>query len=155
MQVERYEKIWIALSLVVLVVFLAAISASVFAAGIQLPGAVERVDPRRIEQTPPFNQPGVRELAPKRYDVDMLAQTWTFTPNEIRIPAGSVATFYVTSKDVIHGLRIENTNINVMVLPGQVSKVTARFDKPGMYLFVCQEYCGLGHPSMSGRVIVE
>ncbi len=155
MWVERYEKIWIVLSLIVLAVFLAAIGASVFAAGIQLPGVEGRVDPRTVAQTPPFDQPGVYELAPKRYEVVLLAQAWSFTPNEIRVPAGSVVTFHMSSKDVTHGLMIPNTNVNVMLLPGQVSKVTVRLDKPGQYRFLCHEYCGLGHQAMSGVLIVE
>jgi cytochrome c oxidase subunit 2 len=56
---------------------------------------------------------------------------------------------------VIHGFKIENTNVNVMLLPGQVSKVTAHFDKPGTYVFICHEYCGIGHQAMSGKLIVE
>ncbi len=155
MLVERYEKIWMILSLLVLVIFLGAIGSSVFAAGIQLPGAERRVDPRTVAQMAPFNQPGVRELAPKRYEVVMLAQIWSFTPGEIRVPAGSLVTFYITSKDVTHGFKIENTNVNVMLLPGQITKVNARFDRPGTYLFICHEYCGLGHQVMSGRLIVE
>lgn len=155
MWVERYEKIWIVLSLVVLAVFLAAIGTSVFAAGIQLPGVEGRVDPRTVAQTPPFNRPGVYELAPKRYEVVLLAQAWGFTPNEIRVPAGSVVTFRITSKDVTHGFMIPGTHVNVMLLPGQVSKVTVRLDKPGQYRFLCHEYCGIGHQVMSGVLIVE
>jgi len=155
MKVEQYEKFWIILSLVALVIFLGAIGASVFAAGIHVPGMEGRVDPRTVAQTAPFDQPGVREIAPGRYEVYLLAQTWRFTPDEIHVPAGSVITFYATSRDVVHGLKIENTNVNVMLLPGQISKVTASFDKPGTYLFICHEYCGIGHQAMSGRLIVE
>jgi cytochrome c oxidase subunit II len=61
----------------------------------------------------------------------------------------------VTSADVLHGFLIERTNINLMALPGQVSKTTARFDMPGEYRFFCHEYCGLGHQTMWGKVIVE
>lgn len=147
-----YEKPWIILSLVVLVIFLGAVGASVFAAGINVPGLC---DPRTVAQSPLFDQGGVREVAPKRYEVYMLARTWLFTPNEIHVPAGSTVTFYATSKDVIHGFKIKNTNVNVMLLPGQVTKVTARFDKPGTYLFICHEYCGIGHQAMSGKIIVE
>jgi cytochrome c oxidase subunit 2 len=50
---------------------------------------------------------------------------------------------------------IERTNINLMALPGQVSKTSARFDAPGEYRFFCHEYCGLGHQIMWGKVIVE
>ena len=78
-----------------------------------------------------------------------------FTPNTIEIPAGSKVTFILTSKDVIHGFKIEGAPVNVMVIPGQVSRVTATFDKPGEYLIVCHEYCGAGHHVMFGKVIVN
>jgi cytochrome c oxidase subunit 2 len=41
-----------------------------------------------------------------------------------------------------------------MVLPGQVTKTSARFDEPGEYRFLCHEYCGLAHHLMFGKVIV-
>jgi cytochrome c oxidase subunit 2 len=103
----------------------------------------------------PWAEPGLREIAPGKYEAYVLAQIWLFTPNEIRVPAGSEVTFYVTSKDVQHGFKISNTNINMMVLPGQVSKLTAHFDKPGTYNIICHEYCGVGHHTMFGQIIVE
>jgi cytochrome c oxidase subunit 2 len=132
-----------------------AIALSAFGMGIQVPGVADRVDPQTVTQTAPFDAPGVRELAPNRYEVVLLAQIWQFTPNEIRVPAGSTVTFIATSKDVIHGLRVEGTLINMMLLPGQVARLTTRFDKAGEYLFVCHEYCGTGHHTMFGKVIVE
>ena len=36
-----------------------------------------------------FDSPGVRETAPGRYEVVLIGQMWSFTPNEIRVPAGS------------------------------------------------------------------
>jgi cytochrome c oxidase subunit II len=100
-------------------------------------------------------EPGVVQTGPGRYDVYMRAQIWSFVPNEIKVPAGSTVTFHITTPDLQHGLVIERTNINVMVLPGQVSKTTARFDKPGEYRFFCHEYCGLAHHTMFGKVIVQ
>jgi cytochrome c oxidase subunit 2 len=41
-----------------------------------------------------------------------------------------------------------------MVLPGQVSKLTIKFDKAGTYNFICTEFCGAGHGVMYGAVIV-
>ena len=74
---------------------------------------------------------------------------------EITVPAGSRVTFELTSRDVVHGFKIDDTPINVMVVPGQISKVTTTFDEPGEYLIVCHEYCGGGHHAMFGKVIVE
>jgi cytochrome c oxidase subunit II len=41
------------------------------------------------------------------------------------------------------------------VLPGYVSQLTYTFERPGEYLIACNEYCGLGHHAMGGKVIVE
>jgi len=150
-----FESLWILPSIAIPVAMMVAIVLSAFAIGIQLPGVAGRVDPQRLAASPPFDQPGLRQLAPGRYEVVIVAQTWQFTPNEIRVPAGSTVTFIATSKDVIHGFKIENTDVNMMLLPGQVSRLTTRFNTPGEYLFICQEYCGVGHHLMFGKVIVE
>ena len=141
-------------------IFALAIAVSSSAYGIQVPAPYEQVNPNTVA-TPgksPWGAPvdeRVRELAPGVYEAYILAQTWVFQPNEVRIPAGSEITFYVTSKDVQHGFVIERTNLNMMVLPGQVSKATMTFNEPGEYNFICHEYCGVGHQTMYGRLIVE
>jgi len=147
-RVDPYEKWWMVASGVILILFLLAVAASAFH-GFSLPGD---------EPGPPgFDHaaPAVVQRGPGRYDVYMRAQIWSFAPNEIKIPAGSTVTFFVTSADLLHGLLIERTNVNVMILPGQVTKTTARFDEPGEYRFWCHEYCGLAHHTMVGKVIVE
>ena len=157
MHVNRYEKFWIILSSLLLVVFAAAVATSSVAYGIQVPAPEQRVDPR-VVATPgnsPFGEPGLRELAPGKYEAYILAQAWSYSPKEIRVAVGSTVTFYLTSRDVQHGFKLEGTNINMMVLPGQVSKLTTTFDKPGTYPFICHEYCGVGHQSMFGQLIVE
>lgn len=160
MQVDRTEKIFIIGSIIMVAIFALAIAISGIAFGIQVPAPYQQVDPNTVA-TPgnsPFGAPvdeRVREVSEGKWEAYILAQTWVFQPNEVRIPAGSELTFYVTSKDVQHGLIVERTNINVMVLPGQVSKVTATFDEPGTYNFICHEYCGVGHQTMFGRLIVE
>jgi cytochrome c oxidase subunit 2 len=40
-------------------------------------------------------------------------------------------------------------------VPGQVSKLTITFDKPGDYDYICTEYCGSGHAAMFGTLHVE
>lgn len=150
-----FEVAWILPSVAIPIAMLVAITLTAFAIGMRVPTAAGRVDPKVINQTPPFDQPGLRELAPGKYEAAVIGQTFLFTPNEIRIKRGSEVTFLVTSRDVIHGFKIENTPINVMVVPGQISRLTTTFDTPGEYLIICHEYCGVGHHIMSGKVIVE
>jgi cytochrome c oxidase subunit 2 len=118
---------------------LVALLVTAFGAGIHLPGREERVDPAKVAQTASFDAPGLVELGPRRYEARMVAQIWAFSPNEIRVPQGSTVTFVMTSRDVVHGLLIHGANVNVMLLPGQVARVTARFEKPGEFPFGCGE----------------
>lgn len=157
LHVDRYESAWIRLSIVILVLFVLAIVFASSAYSIQVPGAYARINPNTL-LTPavsPFAEPGLRELAPGKYEVYIRAQIWRFTPEEIRIPAGSTVTFYITSQDVQHGFKLLDTNINMMILPGQISTLTAQFDEPGTYNMICHEYCGTLHHTMFGRLIVE
>ncbi|MEZ4622189.1 MAG: cytochrome c oxidase subunit II [Caldilineaceae bacterium] len=161
LHVDWYEALWIRISLIMLVVFTIFIVLSGFAWGIQLPGVYQRIDPATLgDAGSPFAEPGLRELAPGKYEAYMTAQVWSFTPSEIRIPVGSEVTFYVTSRDVQHGFKIMETNVNMMVLPGQVSTLKATFVKPGTYNLICHEYCGaggptIGHHTMYAQIIVE
>ena len=159
MHIDRYERLFIYAAVALLVVFMGALAVSSFAFGIRVPTAYEKVDPRTVATPPsPWGLPAeerLRELSPGNYEVYLLGQMWQFSPNTITVPAGSRVTFYVTSKDVQHGFKIIDTNINIMALPGEVGVLTATFDEPGTYNFVCHEYCGALHHTMYGQVVVE
>jgi cytochrome c oxidase subunit 2 len=75
-------------------------------------------------------------------------------PSEIRVAGRRDRDVYVTSVDVQHGFKIQDTNINMMILPGQVSKLTHTFDTAGEFPYACTEYCGVGHQNMFGKIIV-
>lgn len=158
MQLTRDQVIelsWILPSTAIPAVMLVLILYATFAVGAHVPGHEQIVDPKLIGETVPFNNPGVFQRRAGEYEVVMVGQTWSFHPNEIRVPTGSRVTFTTTSQDVIHGLRVEKTNVNIMLIPGQVGRATAHFTQPGEYLLVCHEYCGLAHHTMFGKVIVE
>ncbi len=160
MHIDPRERNYIVVTIAMVIIFATALLVSAFAYGIQVPTPYERVNPNTIA-TPgasPWGDPldeRVRELAPYKYEAYILAQVWAFLPNKITVPEGSSITFYVTSKDVQHGFIIADTNINMMIIPGQVSTLTATFDKAGEYNFVCNEYCGVGHQTMFGTIVVE
>jgi cytochrome c oxidase subunit 2 len=154
MHVHRYERAWAYFSIGLVFVFFLAIATAALAGGIQAPAPVGQLDPNDLSGTD-FARPGLRQLAPGHYEAYILAQAWTWTPNEIRIPAGAKLTLYLTTADVQHGFKVENTNLNAMVIPGQVTKLSRTFRTPGEYLIVCHEYCGSNHHNMSGKIIVE
>jgi cytochrome c oxidase subunit 2 len=158
--VDRYEAGWIRVSLIIVAVFILAIVVAATAYGIQVPGAAGRVNPNTLNDPgSPWAQPGLRELAPGKYEVYMVAQTWSFVPDKIEVPVDSEVTFYLTARDVIHGFKLAGTNVNLMAIPGQISTLSARFSKPGVYNYICHEYCGygadvVGHQTMYGTLTV-
>ncbi|MGD2069969.1 MAG: cytochrome c oxidase subunit II [Gemmatimonadota bacterium] len=155
MRVHHYEKAFLWLGAVMLVVFGITLIITSVAMGIHLPGQVQRLDPSEVRQMEPFDDPGVFQTGENEYQVVLLGFAWAFQPNEIRVPAGAEVTFVATSTDVIHGLHIEKSRVNMMLIPGQVARNTYVFKEPGRYLMVCHEFCGSGHHIMSGEVIVE
>ena len=155
MKVHVYEKAFLWVGAIMLVVFGLALVYSSVAMGISLPGDEARVEPTEVRETPPFDDPGVHQVGENQYQAVIISSAWSFTPSEIRIPADSEVTFLSTSTDVIHGIHVEDTRVNMMLIPGQVSRNTYTFDEPGEYLMICHEFCGAGHHLMFGRVIVE
>ena len=161
LHIEKWEGIWIRVAVGMTVIFVAAITIAALSFGISVPGATARINPATLtEEGNPFATPGIRELAPGKYEVYMVAQTWNFLPDRIEVPVGSEVTFYITARDVIHGIKFADTNVNMMALPGQVSTLKATFDKPGTYNYICHEYCGyvagapIGHHTMYGQLVV-
>lgn len=155
MNAERMEKAFLILSGGLLGAFLLALLYATVGHGIQLPGKAGTIVPAEVRQTPPFDNPGLREIEPGRYEAVILGIAWVFQPAEVRIPAGSEVTFVMTSTDVIHGFNIEGTTVNAMLIPGQITRVTHTFRTPGEHLIICHEYCGIQHHTMYGKVIVE
>jgi len=150
-----YEKSFLRLGIVLLILCLGALLYANIAMGIHLPGRGGLIDPEHLEETPPFNEPGVHQTGPNQYDVVVRAYAFLFVPAEIRLPVGAEVTFIATSRDVIHGFNVEGTRINMMLIPGQISRNTYTFTEPGEHLLICHEYCGIGHHLMHGKIIVE
>jgi cytochrome c oxidase subunit 2 len=155
LKVERYERIVLYATVVVLVLAFAAIVVSVVESNIHLPEDYATIDPSAVSDTPPFDAPGLYQVGENEYEAVVVAQAFSFNPSEIRIPAGSSVTFLITSVDVTHGFMIPRTAVNGMVLPGQITRLTADFDEPGEHTIVCHEFCGIGHHAMFGKVVVE
>lgn len=161
LHIDALERTWIIAVSAVLGIFMAALFASVFVFGIRLPSPVGRVDPRQLEQTD-FSKLGLTNTAPGQYMLRMKAKMWQFDAGqalgqraELHVPKGSRVTFELTSADVTHGVIVEEHDINLMVLPGQIARTSAAFNRPGTYHIICHEYCGGGHQGMYATIVVD
>jgi cytochrome c oxidase subunit 2 len=155
MKLHRDEKVWLTLSFSLIIGFMLITGYQTFALGMGPPSHMETLDPQKVDQTAPFDNPGITQIGENEYEVVMVLEVFSFTPNQIEVSAGSTVHFTLTSKDVTHGFQVANTNINAMVMPGYVQKITQKFDKPGEYLVLCNEYCGAGHQVMATTITVK
>nr|WP_263325960.1 cytochrome c oxidase subunit II [Neobacillus sp. Marseille-Q6967] len=156
MHMHKFEKIWLIFGISALVVFLSVVGVSAFYFGFKPPSGHHIIDPQKVEQTAPFDKPGLIKVEGKEWDYELVyvASAFFYNPQEVEVPLGAKVRVMVATKDVIHGFQIVGTNINMMVEPGYVSEIVTTFDKEGEYLIVCNEYCGTGHHLMSSKIKV-
>ncbi|WP_066065917.1 cytochrome c oxidase subunit II [Neobacillus soli] len=155
MKMHLDEKIWLTLSFGMIMIFMFITGYQAFAYDMEPPSNKEIIDPQKVDQIAPFNKPGITKIGEKEYEVVMTLQVFSFNPGNIEVPAGSTVHFTLTSKDVVHGFEVAETNLNTMVVPGHIQKITQKFDKAGTYLVLCNEYCGAGHQMMSTTITVK
>lgn len=159
MHLHKYEKIWLVFGISMIVLFLVLLGVGTFAQGMQPPGDhhahAQGIDPETVLKTPPFNQPGLKKIGENEYEAYIVAQVFNFLPAKMEFPAGAKVHFKVTSPDVVHGLQIVGTNVNMMAIPGEVNTLTYTFKQSGEYLILCNEYCGAGHEIMGTTIAVK
>ncbi|RBW68165.1 cytochrome c oxidase subunit II [Bacillus taeanensis] len=154
MHIHKYEKVWLTFGGAALFVFLLTLGISAFHMGMHPASSMETIDPKKVAETAPFNEPGVKKVDEDTYEVTMIAKAFAYTPNEIQVPVGKKVIFRVTSQDVVHSFTIVDTNVNMMVVPGNISEKEYTFKEPGNYLIICNEYCGAGHHYMKTEIEV-
>lgn len=101
------------------------------------------------------NSPGARQTGPNRWEAVIYTYNWGFDPEEIRVPQGVEVTFRITSRDDFHGFILEGTGLRISAVAPGFATGTYTFLEAGSYPFVCDTYCGAGHYTMEGRVVVE
>ncbi len=77
------------------------------------------------------------------------------TANEIHIPTGRAVHLGLNSADVIHSLWIPSLAGKRDMVPGRVTSLTLRAEKPGIYRGQCAEFCGAQHAKMALHVVAS
>jgi cytochrome c oxidase subunit II len=152
----RIERRWASLSIVIVGV-LVGMAAFIGIHQATMPqGRVETADPKTLHLSGEFIESNLGSAieADGSVTVRAIGQQYSFTPQCVVVPAETPVNIRATSADVVHGFLIEGTNINTMLVPGYVSALPIRFKAPGEHVMPCQEFCGIGHQGMWGKVKV-
>ncbi len=114
--------------------------------------AQEMADKYTVRTETDENTPVV--APPPGSDIYMLARLWSFWPI-LELEKGQKYRLHLTAMDYNHGFSIQPTNINIQVVPGFEHVVTITPNQSGTFAVVCNEYCGINHHTMVGRIYVK
>lgn len=163
---ERYERIWLGLATLMVLLLFAGVIASLISGTFPLfsargghgdVGRNGRIDPAKVAagtSATPFDHPGLVK-GPGGPELYIVARAFVFNPPVVHVPAGQPVTVNVTSADVMHGFQVTGTNINAEIMPGHISSFKVTFRRPGEQHVICNEWCGSGHQDMITRFIVD
>ena len=90
---------------------------------------------------------------PAGSDVYMLARLWEWWP-VLELKKGQSYRLHLSSLDWQHGFSLQPENINLQIHPGYEMIITITPTRTGTFSVVCNEYCGIGHHKMLGRIYV-
>ena len=86
--------------------------------------------------------------------IRVVAKRFDFTPNKIQLKKGVPVVLEFTTLDVPMGFNLPDFKVRTDILPDKVSRVRLVPDKTGTFDFVCDIFCGSGHESMEGTIVV-
>ncbi len=91
--------------------------------------------------------------------VKMVAVRTHFAPTKIEARVGDKVIIHLTNieqiTDELHGLAINEYNINIIADPGEVKSVEFNANKKGVFPFYCTNFCSALHQEMQGYLIVR
>jgi cytochrome c oxidase subunit 2 len=90
---------------------------------------------------------------PAGADIYLLARLWEWWPI-LELEKGQSYRLHLSSIDWQHGFSLQPVNINIQVHPGYEHVLTITPDQVGKFGIVCNEFCGIGHHQMIGRLHV-
>ena len=87
-------------------------------------------------------------------DAYLLGRMWNWYPI-LKLRKGETYRVHISSFDLQHGFSLQPVNMNFQVLPGYDHVLTLTPTQTGEFTIVCNEFCGIGHHAMIGKIIVE
>jgi cytochrome c oxidase subunit 2 len=161
--VAREERIWLTLAALFAIVFLSAFMGIWHLTGRQTThGEAYRVDPQAYRQKVlEFTElhrvgelNGIPVVSLPSGDIYLMAQAFSWYP-VLKLKEGETYRLHVGSVDFPHGFSLYPHEWSLQLYPGYEWVYTFKPTKAGEYTLVCNDYCGLGHHTMLGRILVE
>ena len=87
-------------------------------------------------------------------DAYLIGRMWQWYP-ALRLRQGETYRIHLSALDLQHGFSLQPLNMNFQAVPGYDHVLTLTPTSKGEFTIVCNEFCGIGHSSMTGKIFVE
>jgi cytochrome c oxidase subunit 2 len=161
--VHGAERVWVAIAFAWCMVLFAMMPLWHLRGGQNPSGIRHRVEPARysarvrefIDQYQVRTDNGIPVVAPPPGShVYLQAMMWAWLP-VLELEEGAEYTLHLSSIDLNHGFSLFPLNVNFQVVPGYDYGLRVRPTQAGEFSIICNEFCGIGHHLMAGKLIVK
>ncbi len=159
----QQERRWVIVAFIWCMVLFAMMPFWHFRGGQNPTGIRSRVEPaafadraqRFIDEYRVGEEQGIPVVAPPAgADVYLLARMWRWSP-VLKLKKDTEYILHLSSADVNHGFSLFPINVNLQLVPGYDYALRVTPNQAGDFRIICNEFCGIGHHLMIGKVIVE
>jgi cytochrome c oxidase subunit II len=159
---HRAEKVWVAIAFGWCMVLFAMMPIMHARGGQNVSGIRHTVEPgafaARVSEFVQQYQVGVDGgypvvAPPPGSHVYLLATSFAWFP-VLKLQKDVEYTLHISALDVNHGFSLLPMNVNLQIVPGYDYALRVTATEAGDFRIVCNEFCGIGHHAMVGKVIV-
>jgi len=109
------------------------------------------VDEFTVRKDPSTLIPVVRP--PPGSDGYLVGRLWQWWPL-LEFEKGQTYRLHISSMGWQHGFSLQPININAQILPGYELVLTVTPDTADEQTIICNEFCGIGHHTMLGKIFI-
>ena len=159
---HRAEKVWVGIAFAWCMVLFAMMPIMHARGGQNVSGIRHTVDPQAyaarvsefVRQYQVGTDGGYPVVAPPPGShVYLMATSFAWIP-VLQLEKDAEYTLHLSALDVNHGFSLLPLNVNMQVVPGYDYGIRVTPTEAGDFRIVCNEFCGIGHHAMVGKVIV-
>lgn len=159
---HKAEKVWVGIAFAWCMVLFAMMPLWHFRGGQNPSGIRSRVEPaafykRTLAFAAQYKVGADRGIPivqpPPGSDVYLIGLTYQWFPI-LQLERDKEYILHLSSLDVNHGFSLFPVNLNFQIIPGYDYALRVTPNASGDFRIICNEFCGIGHHTMVGRVIV-
>ncbi|MBI5392806.1 cupredoxin domain-containing protein [Candidatus Woesearchaeota archaeon] len=121
---------------------------------VEVPTAQAEKTTQDIEESIPIKTDESKKTGELK-EFQVSAFRYGFSPDPIVVNKGDKVRLVVKSEDVKHGLAIPDFGVDAEIIPGKTTTVEFLADKQGEFTIFCSVFCGTGHSTMKGSIVVK